>query len=151
MRRGRFRRSLFFFRTRSPTRAENSPPAAILRPTPVRPRSIEIASTAKKAATIVSAKNTTTTADVILSFWGETQQLGKIRIYKNVGITRSVVEELARRINLRVTPELTFIHDDSIAYGAGISAILSNLEISPLEDNESEESADGADNGDLFD
>lgn len=47
--------------------------------------------------------NTTTTADVILSFWGETQTIGKVRIYKNVGITRSVVEELARKINIYVS------------------------------------------------
>ncbi len=47
--------------------------------------------------------NTTTTADVILSFWGETQTIGKIRIYKNVGITISVVEELARYINIYVS------------------------------------------------
>jgi len=47
--------------------------------------------------------NTETTADVILSFWGETQSIGKIRIYKNVGITISVVEELARYINIFVS------------------------------------------------
>lgn len=47
--------------------------------------------------------NTNDTADVILSFWGETQTIGKIRIFKNVGITASVVEELARKFNIYVS------------------------------------------------
>ena len=44
--------------------------------------------------------------------------------------------ELARSLNLRMTPELTFIADTSIAYGAHISSILNGLDISdePLED-----------------
>ena len=87
-------------------------------------------------------------AKIFFSVYGGDKDEIRRALQKAAGFFRS---ELARRINLRVTPELTFIHDDSIAYGAGISAILSNLEISPLEDNESEESADGADNGDLFD
>ena len=87
-------------------------------------------------------------AKIFFSVYGGDKDETRRALQKAAGFFRS---ELARRINLRVTPELTFIHDDSIAYGAGISAILSNLEISPLEDNESEESADGADNGDLFD
>ena len=32
--------------------------------------------------------------------------------------------ELARRLNLRITPELTFLRDDSIAHGALISQLL---------------------------
>ena len=42
--------------------------------------------------------------------------------------------ELAKRINLRITPELAFEYDSSIEYGANISKILSTLEISPEED-----------------
>ena len=38
--------------------------------------------------------------------------------------------ELAHSLNLRMTPELTFLPDTSIAYGAHISSILNNLEIS---------------------
>ncbi len=37
---------------------------------------------------------------------------------------------LAKRLNLRVTPDLTFIPDDSIARGARISALINNLEFS---------------------
>ena len=51
--------------------------------------------------------------------------------------------ELARSLNLRMTPELTFINDSSISYGAHISSILEGLEISPEDD-----AADEADAGD---
>jgi ribosome-binding factor A len=38
--------------------------------------------------------------------------------------------QLAHRMNLRMTPELSFYEDNSIAYGAHISKILSGIEIS---------------------
>jgi ribosome-binding factor A len=50
--------------------------------------------------------------------------------------------ELARSLNLRITPELTFLSDTSIAYGAHIASILEGLDISPEED-EAEEAGDG--------
>ena len=50
--------------------------------------------------------------------------------------------ELASSLNLRMTPELTFVPDDSVAYGAHIAKILNGLEISPEED---EEETDGED------
>ena len=50
--------------------------------------------------------------------------------------------ELARTLNLRITPELTFITDSSISYGAHIASILEGLEISP-----EEEDGDGESNG----
>ena len=87
-------------------------------------------------------------AKIFFSVYGGDREEVRRALQKAAGFFRS---ELARRINLRVTPELTFVHDDSIAYGAGISAILNSLEISPLEDVEEEESGSGADNGDLFD
>ena len=48
--------------------------------------------------------------------------------------TGFIRRELARTLNLRVTPELTFIADTSISYGAHISSILEGLEISPEEE-----------------
>ena len=48
--------------------------------------------------------------------------------------TGFIRRELARSLNLRITPELTFISDSSISYGAHISSILEGLEISPEED-----------------
>ena len=50
--------------------------------------------------------------------------------------------ELAHSLNLRMTPELTFLPDTSIAYGAHISSILNNLEIS----EEDPEETDGTTN-----
>lgn len=52
--------------------------------------------------------------------------------------------ELARSLNLRMTPELTFYPDTSIAYGAHISSILNNLEIS----EEDPEETDGEESND---
>ena len=48
--------------------------------------------------------------------------------------------ELARRLNLRMTPELTFYEDHSIAHGAHISKLLNGIEISE-EEPEGEEEA----------
>ena len=39
--------------------------------------------------------------------------------------------EIARRLNLRITPELSFVEDTSIAYGAHISEILSKITYAP--------------------
>ncbi len=36
-------------------------------------------------------------------------------------------KEISRRVNLRQTPEFTFVEDDSIEYGAHISQILRDL------------------------
>ena len=52
--------------------------------------------------------------------------------------------ELASSLNLRMTPELTFIEDTSVAYGAHIASILNKLEISPEEDEEQSEDGDEA-------
>lgn len=48
--------------------------------------------------------------------------------------------ELAHSLNLRITPELTFIQDTSLTYGAHIASILNNLEITEPEDEEDGES-----------
>ncbi len=52
--------------------------------------------------------------------------------------TGFIRRELARTLNLRITPELTFLPDTSIAYGAHIATILEGLDISP-EEEETEE------------
>jgi ribosome-binding factor A len=49
--------------------------------------------------------------------------------------------ELAKRINLRITPQLTFEYDNSMEYGANISNILKTLDIKPLEEDEDDEQA----------
>lgn len=53
--------------------------------------------------------------------------------------TGFIRRELARSLNLRITPELTFIADSSISYGAHISSILEGLEITDEEDETAEE------------
>ena len=54
--------------------------------------------------------------------------------------TGFIRRELARSLNLRITPELTFHPDSSISYGAHIASILEGLEITPEEeDGEGEE------------
>lgn len=53
--------------------------------------------------------------------------------------------ELAHRINLRNTPEITFILDDSIAYGAEMSKKIADLHVEnySTEEDMAEEKADG--------
>ncbi len=44
--------------------------------------------------------------------------------------------QVAQRLNLRATPELSFVEDTSIAYGAHIQSLLSSIEITPEEDED---------------
>ena len=56
--------------------------------------------------------------------------------------------QLAKRLNLRITPELSFIRDDSVKHGAEIAAILNKLDIKPdepLADTESSDESTEAD------
>lgn len=53
--------------------------------------------------------------------------------------TGYIRRELAHTLNLRVTPELTFLPDDSIRHGAHIASILKDLDIPAEEPGESEE------------
>ncbi len=50
--------------------------------------------------------------------------------------------QIAQRLNLRATPELTFVYDDSVSHGAQIASILSSLDI-PSDDGEAEADDDG--------
>jgi len=47
--------------------------------------------------------NTRGPATVVLSFFGESQKVEKIRIYRNVGVTISILEELAKTIDIYYT------------------------------------------------
>ena len=42
--------------------------------------------------------------------------------------------EIARRLNLRMTPEFSFYEDHSIEHGSKISKLLNGIEITPEED-----------------
>jgi len=47
--------------------------------------------------------------------------------------------QIAQRLNLRITPEFTFILDESIEYGAHIASILNTIEFSDDEPEDGEE------------
>lgn len=66
----------------------------------------------------------------------------KKEIYKGLKSSAGYIRgQLARRINLRMTPELSFFEDNSIAYGAHISKILSGIEISK-DDEETDDTSE---------
>lgn len=44
--------------------------------------------------------------------------------------TGYIRSQIAQRLNLRITPELTFIVDDSVAHGAHISKLLNSITFS---------------------
>jgi ribosome-binding factor A len=46
--------------------------------------------------------------------------------------------QIAKRMNLRITPEITFIEDGSIEYGAKISKILEGITITDPDEDEGE-------------
>lgn len=50
--------------------------------------------------------------------------------------TGFIRRQVAQRLNLRATPELSFVEDTSIAYGAHIQSLLSSIEITPEEDED---------------
>jgi len=47
--------------------------------------------------------------------------------------------QVAQRMNLRATPEFTFVEDESIAYGARISTILNSITITDPEEEDAGE------------
>ena len=69
------------------------------------------------------------------SFSGEDKET-KLGLRSAAGFIRG---QLARRLNLRVTPELTFAHDTSVSHGAHIAEILSQLDIPQDDPDEAED------------
>ena len=65
-------------------------------------------------------------------FSGDKKEIAK-GLRSSAGFIRG---QLAKRLNLRMTPELTFEEDGSIAHGAHISKLLEGIEISEEEDEE---------------
>lgn len=69
------------------------------------------------------------------SLMGDKKELAK-GLRAASGFIRS---QIAQRLNLRITPELTFILDDSVAHGAHISKLLNSITFSEdFEENEEE-------------
>ncbi len=46
--------------------------------------------------------------------------------------------QIAKKMNLRITPEITFVEDGSIEYGAKISKILEGITITDPDENDGE-------------
>lgn len=68
------------------------------------------------------------------SLMGDKKELAK-GLRAASGYIRS---QIAQRLNLRITPELTFIVDDSVAHGAHISKLLNSITFSEDFENEEE-------------
>jgi len=54
--------------------------------------------------------NTMGPANVILSFFGEEQEISKVRIFHNVGVPHSILEELASIVNIYVSSKDSVRH-----------------------------------------
>ena len=52
--------------------------------------------------------------------------------------------QIAQKLNLRITPELTFVEDTSIKYGAHISELLNGITFSDEENDQTEEDGEDA-------
>ncbi len=75
------------------------------------------------------------------SYGGDVKEIKK-------GLTSAagfIRRELAHTLNMRITPELTFINDTSIEYGASISKVLKSIEIS-APDNEYDDYSENSEN-----
>ncbi len=70
--------------------------------------------------------------------YGDAKEIAK-GLRSSAGYIRHM---LAQSLNLRITPELTFIPDESIAHGAHIASLINNLEFHDDKDESDENSAD---------
>jgi len=80
-------------------------------------------------------------AKVFYSVYGECDEKELARGLKSA--TPFVRSRLAEKLNLRITPEITFVRDEGIRHGAEISALLKTIEADlhdePTESNEPNE------------
>ena len=63
-------------------------------------------------------------ATVFFSCMGDAKKV-RTALIRCAGLLR---HHLATTVNLRITPELAFVHDDSISHGARIAELLSEIE-----------------------
>ena len=80
-------------------------------------------------------------AKIYYSALGVTDTEGKKEIAKGLKSSAGFIRrQIAQRLNLRITPELTFVEDTSIKYGAHISELLNGITFSDDEsDGEGED------------
>ena len=76
-------------------------------------------------------------AKIFFSALGVTENEAKKEIAKGLKSSAGYIRrQIAQKLNLRITPELTFVEDTSIKYGAHISELLSGITFSEDEENE---------------
>ena len=81
----------------------------------------------------ISVTGAEVTADLkYAKIWYSAMQGDKKEVAQGLkAATGFIRRQLAERMNLRITPELTFVPDTSIAYGAHISDLLSKITYAP--------------------
>ena len=81
----------------------------------------------------ISVTGAEVTADLkYAKIWYSAMQGDKKEVAQGLkAATGFIRRQLAERMNLRITPELTFLPDTSIAYGAHISDLLSKITYAP--------------------
>ena len=78
-------------------------------------------------------------AKIFFSALGVTEAEEKKEIAKGLkSSTGFIRRQIAQKLNLRITPELTFVEDTSIKYGAHISELLSGITFSDEEEGNEE-------------
>jgi len=78
-------------------------------------------------------------AKIYYSLLGVNDTEGKKEIAKGLKSSAGFIRrQIASKLNLRITPELSFVEDTSIKYGAHISELLNGITFSD-DENESEE------------
>lgn len=83
-------------------------------------------------------------AKIFYSVYGECDEKELARGLKSaIPFVRS---QLAQRLNLRITPELSFVRDEGVRHGAEIAQLLKSISHSePAESEDDEEDEDGGD------
>ncbi|MBO5868014.1 MAG: 30S ribosome-binding factor RbfA [Oscillospiraceae bacterium] len=91
--------------------------------------------------TMISITHVETTPDlrycqVYVSFLQEEKAAGALKGLKSAG--GYLRRELGRSLNLRYTPELVWVQDDSITYGARMLELINSLDTGKAEEPEEE-------------
>lgn len=82
-------------------------------------------------------------AKIYYSVYGEFTEEEEKDLKKGLKSVSSFIRsQLAQRLNLRITPELSFVKDNGVKHGADIAAILKTLETERSEEAETEEEED---------
>jgi len=82
-------------------------------------------------------------AKIFYSVYGEFPEEEEKDLKKGLKSVSSFIRsQLAQRLNLRITPELSFVKDNGVKHGADIAAILKTLETERNTEEETEEEED---------